>query len=103
MRKRKLKRLPDRDLLTVAVEFLFKMNKNKKRIKKLFNNDKAILDYLKKVPIIFFKEDEKTMNKNHALILYTACSIGKQINTKENVITWEKYLKGEPLDEPSDE
>jgi len=97
------KKLKDRDLIIVAVEFLLKMNKNKGRIKKLFGNDKAILNYLKKVPTVFLSKDKKTIKKNHALILYTVITIGKLLKTKENMITWNKYLKGEPLDEPSDE
>ncbi len=96
------KKLEDRDLIEVAVEFLLKMSKNKQRVKKVFGNDKIILNYLKKVPTIFLSEDEKTIKKNHALVLYTVISLGKLLKTNTHV-TYKKYLKGEPLDEPSDE
>ncbi len=96
------KKLEDRDLIAVAVEFLLKMNKNKERIRKVFGNDKIILDYLKKVPTIFLSEDEETIKKNHVLILYTTIALGKLLKTNTHV-TYKKYLKGEPLDEPSNE
>ena len=103
------KKLEDRDLLTITEAFLTKMNTNEKRIKKLLRyaskeSREFILKRLKTMPIHYYKEKKSSQIMTTAFGLIVAMEILNLINrTKENMITHNKYLKGEPMNEPFNE
>ena len=109
MKKRKLKKIEDRDLLIVTETFLTKMNTNESRINKLLHytskNDKEFIKKrLKTMPTYYYKEDKASQIMTNAFAVIVMLEIIKFISkTKEKQITYGKYLKGELLDEPSDE
>lgn len=103
------KKLKDRDLIAITEAFLTKMNTNEKRIKKLLRysskeSREFILKRLKTMPTHYHKEKKSSQIMTNAFGFIVGMEILNLINrTKENMVTHDKYLKGEPLDEPSDE
>ena len=103
------KKLKDRDLIAITEAFLTKMNTNEKRIKKLLRyaskeNREFILKRLKTMPVHYYKEKKSSQTMVSAFGFIVGMEILNLINrTKENMITHDKYLKGEPLNEPSNE
>jgi len=103
------KKLKDRGLFVVTEEFLTKMNTNESRIKKLLKyaskkDREFITKRLRTMPAHYYKEDKPSQIMTIAFGLLVAQQILNLIDrTKENMISHSKYLKGEPLDEPSNE